>query len=221
MKIMKEQLMMRKFLEAAKGLGLCLALNFVFITPSSADVLLDIDGSANKVINPQIRQREFKKAAIDKERFEVLVYTGLYSYEHFDSRPILGLKGSYHFKNKFFLDLDYGASKLSGEVGAISIQETLNRYDIGLGYNLIQGRAYRENGLAYSNELFLKLSKGKIDAGEENDYTSFGMGVRLLHPNDRFCFQTGFNKDSVDAQAGGVLEESHNLHFYMGVGMYF
>lgn len=217
-----KKLLMHKLLKGMSCLAACLVLNLASPSLATADALLDIDGSADKIVNPQIRQRDFTKAAIDDETYEILVYTGLYSYEHFDSRPILGLKGTYHFKNRFFVDLDYGTSKINGEIGAISVVETISRYDFGLGFNLIQGRAYRDNGLALSNELFIKLAKGRIDANaEKSDYTSMGMGIRLLHPNDNFSFQTGFNKDTVDAQTSGVLEEAHNLHFYMGIGIYF
>lgn len=189
-----------------------------------ADALLDIDGSKAKLVNPKIQQTEFSAASIDQESFELLGYGGLYSFENFDTRLIMGVKGSFHFKNRFFIDFDYGSSSVKGDFTTgnttISVDETLTRYDAGIGFNLIEGRVFWQEGFALTNELYLKYSRGKVEINNaKNDFSSIGMGVRLLHPNDFLSLQAGFNKDSIES--GNGLENSENLKFFAGIGIYF
>jgi len=189
-----------------------------------ADALLDIDGSKRKIVNPSISQTEFSKASIDNENFELIAYTGFYSFENFDTRAMIGAKGSFHFNNRLFIDLDYAGSSVKGDAiinnNAISVDEGLSRYDAGLVINLFDGRMYLNDGFALSNEFYLKYAQGKIEINNaKNDFSSIGMGIRLLHPNDFFVVQLGFSKDSVESGSG--LDSSENTRFFAGAGIYF
>jgi hypothetical protein len=198
-----------------------LAKNFCFVfiallfnSSVFADALLDIDGSKDKHIRPDIKQQEFKPARIDKEKFEIVAYTGVYNIESYDTRAIFGVKGSFHLNKVFFIDIDYGNSTLKDQ--QINFDESLTRYDAGLGINLFQGQAFWREGQAINSQLFLKYSIGKIDVNNgKNNFKSFGLGLRLLHPNDRLSLQTGFNKDMIeDPKLTG-------LKYFIGLGVYF
>ena len=186
----------------------------IFSTTVFADALLDIDGSKDKHIRPAIKQQEFKSAYIDKEHFEVIAYTGTYNIETFDTRAIFGVKGSFHLNRAFFLDIDYGNSTLKDQQA--NIDEALTRYDAGIGVNLFQGQAFWKKGLAINNQFYIKYSVGKIQVNDgKNNYRSLGIGMRLLHPNDKLSLQAGFNKDAIkDPSLTG-------LKYFVGLGVYF
>jgi len=200
---------------------------FLFLGQSvvvNADALLDIDGSKEKFISPQIKQTEFKPAKIDSENFEVLAYVGTYDFDSFDTRAIYGFKGSFHFNQKLFLDVDYGNSDLKGRIDTsnptTAIDESIIRYDAGIGFNLMHGDAFWKKGEAFTNQLYIKYSLGKIDIdSSKSSFNSLGMGVRLLHPNDMISLQVGFNKDSVDGSGGN--SSFTNLKFFTGIGFFF
>lgn len=190
----------------------------------NADALLDIDGSKDKHIRPEIEQQEFKPARIDSENFEAIAYVGIYDFQGFDSRAIYGVKGSFHLNQTFFLDVDYGNSNLKGRSDpsnpATAIDESLIRYDAGLGINIMQGQAFWTKGKAFTNQLYLKYSLGKLDIDSQKEsFNSLGIGLRLLHPNDMLSMQIGINKDSVEASVGS--SSASNIKFFTGLGFYF
>jgi outer membrane beta-barrel protein len=205
-------------------LNTCLVLLLGQSLIVNADALLDIDGSKEKFISPQIKQTEFKPSKIDSENFEVLAYAGTYDFDSFDTRPIYGFKGSFHFNRKLFLDIDYGNSNLKGRTNpsdpTTTIDENIIRYDAGLGINLMQGDAFWKKGEAFKNQLYIKYSLGKIDIdSQKSSFNSLGLGVRLLHPNDMISLQAGFNKDSVENSGGN--SSFSNLKFFTGIGFFF
>jgi len=196
-------------------IGLILSVNI-----ASADTLLDIDGSKDRLILPNIDQQE-KNNAVDQEDFEVMVYSGSYSLEEFDNQLFLGLKGSLFFTSRIFLDAEYGTSFLRGTLDTNEpINTRLNRYGVGLGYNLLKGKVFLGSGQVLSNELYVKYARGNIDTADtKNNYNSFGVGIRVLGIKDKFSFHTGASKDNIDS-SGGILTGS-NLKLFAGLGMYF
>lgn len=190
-----------------------------------ADALLDIDGARDKNIRPQINQQEFKAARIDDENFEVLGYLGAYKFEGFDSRALFGIKAAYHFDNSFFVEIDYGNSSVKGRIDpldlATSVDEDIVIYDFGLAYNLLEGQGFwSNNGKAINSNFFIKYAVGKVGIESEKlNSRSLGLGLRLLMPNDKLSLQMGANKDSVEGN--DTLNNSSNLKFYTGLGIYF
>lgn len=208
-------------IETRKSLCLILAILIMFngsIQNVFADALLDIDGARDKNIRPQIKQQEFKMARIDDENFEFLPYLGIYKFDGFDSRVLYGIKAAYHFENKFFMEIDYGNSSVKGRTDpsdvTSAIDEDITLYDLGLAYNLLEGQGFRSNGKAINSNFFIKYAIGKVSTDSEKySSKSFGLGLRLLMPNDRFSVQIGANKDTV--------ESANNLKFFTGLGIYF
>lgn len=193
-------------------------------TTLSADALLDINGSKDKNIRPEIKQQEFKPAKIDTENFEVIAYIGTYDFEGFDVRPIYGVKGSFHLNQTFFLDIDYGNTSIKGRTipstPSTAIDESVIRYDAGLGINLMQGQVFWGKGEAFTNQLYVKYSLGKLDIdSQKNSLKSIGLGIRLLHPNDTLSMQIGVNKDNIEGSGG--LSNFSNIKFFTGLGFYF
>ncbi len=189
-----------------------------------ADDLLDIEGNREGLVHPHISQEEFKEARIDSENFEIIAYLGTYNIEHFDTQGIFGVKGSFHLNHRFFIDVDYGSSSISGRLdptnASTAVDESLIRYDASLGYNFFEGTVFWENGFALHNEFYVKYGKGKLEINNvKNNLGSLSIGTRLLHPNDKLVLQLALNKDSIES--GGAIADSSALKFFVGLGIYF
>ena len=114
-----------------------------------------------KIIEPDVKAQKAEEAKIDNEVFEAGFFVGMISIEDFGTKPLYGVKASFHATEDFFLQTNYGrskAGKTSYEYDDINILTDSDReysyYDLLVGYNLFPGETFVTQNLTF-NSAFL------------------------------------------------------------------
>ena len=181
------------------------------------------------LLEPKVEQQQIKEPKIDSEHFEIGLFTGLLSIEHFGSEPAYGLFMNYHATEDIFLQASAHASsvgKTSFEIltGSNSLTEEerdLTSYSLSAGLNILPGESFWWGNRAFNNALTALIGIGSTDfAGDDHFTISLGLSYRLLI-NDLFAVQVQVSDYLFEQTLFEEDETTHNLFTHIGLSVFF
>ncbi|MCW8193623.1 outer membrane beta-barrel domain-containing protein [Proteobacteria bacterium 005FR1] len=132
------------------------------------------------------------QADIDKENFELGVFTGIINIGDFGSEWLAGISANFQASENFFLQYNY----LQADAGLSSFEESQGRYfsgsdrnfvhyDLLVGYKLFQAEVYPREGKANLSSFYLVGGVGETRFGDEENFTiTAGIGYELALTRD-------------------------------------
>lgn len=183
---------------------------------------------SEQIIQPEIDRREVQIPRIDTEDFEVGMYAGLLSVEHFGAKPVYGARLAYHVSEDFFVEGMYGKSSISdGTLCSLGLclfpsrEEDLAYYGVSVGYNIMPGEIFigRENAL--TSAVYLIAGVGNMSFVDESQFTiNVGMGIRVL-PVDWLALHVTMRDHLFKSDILGTEEIYNNFELTLGLSAYF
>jgi len=183
-----------------------------------------------QVIDPEVKRREIKEPAIDREDFEVGAFVGIMSIEDFGTDVVYGARIAYHVTEGFFIEGTIGQTEagltsfeqLSGGARLIDDDErTFTYYNLNVGYNILPGEGFIGEGRAYNTNFYLIGGLGSTTfAGDDRFTVNFGAGFRFLL-TDSVAFHVDFRDHLFDIDLLGEEKTVHNLEGHLGVTVFF
>ena len=181
------------------------------------------------VIQPDIERRDVDESIIDSENFEFGFFAGIMSFEDFGSNDVYGLRLAFHVTEDWFVEANYGLSKLQPSTyeqqpGTIPIltddQRELSYYNLNLGYNLLPGEVYLGN-LALNSSFYLIFGAGNTLFADNDYFTyNFGGGLRLF-ATDWIAMHWDVRNHLMTHALFGPEKEIQNLETHIGLTLFF
>ncbi|CBL46155.1 Hypothetical protein HDN1F_25720 [gamma proteobacterium HdN1] len=199
------------------------------LQPQSAYAEDSIATAQEPGYEPQIIRTEFQEDAIDSENFEVGAFFGQMATERLGTNNMLGLGLAWHASEDFFFELSASriaiqSSKLrdmASEVGeTLSGSDTLTRYDLSLGWNVLPGELFIGKGRTLNTAVYLIGGLGSVDYLDDRQAAFHaGAGYRILL-NDWLSFRIDSRASIFDGNSaeGG---RTKNLEMRAGLSAFF
>lgn len=181
------------------------------------------------VIDPVVERRAVKPADIDSEDFQVGAYFGQINVEDFGSTSIVGVRGTYHISESFFLDATWARSgavdRTSAEVlnnlDLLGGDREYSYYDLAIGWNVLPGEIFLGKGRAMNSALYLVAGAGNTTFGGDDFFTTtIGAGFRVL-PADFIAVSLDVRDHIFDFDRTGTDKTTHNLEYGLGLSWFF
>jgi len=140
-----------------------------------------------QAVEPKVERHHIKVADIDADDFEIGAFVGLISVEDFGTNGVYGAKLAYHVTEDFFLEANYGVSKLDKSSFEVINDRLLlsdserdySYYNLSVGYNLFPGEAFLFD-MAFKNAFYLIGGVGSTSfAGDDLHTFNLGFGYRI------------------------------------------
>jgi outer membrane beta-barrel protein len=211
---------------------------FTRVAPLLAFALLPLASFANegdieikpvKVVDPKVDRREVNGAAIDTERFEVGVFSGVLSVEDFSSNLLYGVSASYHISDRWLLQLNYGQSDVEKSTYEEVIDSSFlsdddrqfEYYHVLGGYNLFPGRSFLGEKSKYNSGIYLLAGVGNTRfAGNDNFTLVFGGSYRVVATDWLTC-SLDLRDHIVEREFIDDKKSTHNIEMSIGVNVLF
>lgn len=184
---------------------------------------------AEQVIEPSVPRRDITVPKIPSNDILIGGYLGTYSSEDFGASFVYGARLGYHITEDFFVEGVYGTTKVSDEnyrqilPGGIfpDREETLDYYNLSIGYNVLPGEAFVGRSYAFAQALYLIAGVGSTRFIEQSSQTiSFGVGYRVMF-KDWASIQLDFRDHMYSIDLLGQDKSTHNLEFTVGATFFF
>ena len=182
------------------------------------------------LIEPDVQPQAVTEALIDTENFEVGLVTGFMKIEDFESSFLWGGKLSYHLSERYFFEANLGFAeggetsfeKLAGNVRVLSEEEREYRYyDVNLGINLLPGRAFLNEDVAFNTNFYLIGGAGATEfAGDTRFTANVGAGYQVLL-NDGIAVQFKVREHLYRIDVLGEEKTSMNTEVSAGLSVFF
>ena len=185
------------------------------------------------VLDPNIVRLGLKDADIDDENFEVGVFGGFMSVEHFGTFPVYGARGAWHLSEDLFFEINVGATSVdktpeeerNANVNFFTEDERdMLYYNLSLGFNLLPGEVFLTKNSAFNSSFYVIAGGGTVEfLGEKEFAVNIGAGLRLIL-TDQFALHVGFQDIITDQPV--VLNpnaedgSAHNMQYTFS-GTYF
>lgn len=178
----------------------------------------------------QVERRDVLEDILDSENFEFGVQLGLISIEDFESNLWVSGHFAYHINEHFYAKALYGHSK-AGESSFEKLvnvpplltdeDRKLNYYGLNIGYNLLPGEVFLNEGVALNSMLSIELGGGSTEFAGDNQFTvNFTVNYRLFL-TDWLTWDIGMSDYIFDTSVTGENKTTHNLNLTTGVAFYF
>ena len=215
--------------------GLLLGLFAVILSGCASGMKAGIasDGESTDdgaVIEPDVARRKIDPPKIDTDDFEIGAFVGLMSVEDFETNAVYGLRLDYHVTEKFFVEGNYGQTKvgetsyekLSGGAQLLpDDQRKLSYYDLSVGYNLLPGEAFVGRNRAFNGALYVQAGAGNTDFAGDNHFTlMLGAGYRMLLWR-AMAMNVDFRDHIWDSDFLGESKTTHNIELSLGLSFFF
>ncbi|MGH1487058.1 MAG: outer membrane beta-barrel domain-containing protein [Cellvibrionaceae bacterium] len=206
----------------------------------SAAVTAQGSGSSVKIIEPKKDVKIAKSAAIDDEKFELGLFTGILAVDEFNDNPVYGISFSYHMTPKFLLQLNYGESETrtpTFEKNATpdpdnpfltDSQRTFEYVNLLAGYRVLRGRSFFGRNSKYNSDIYLMFGVDSVDfaQGSSNTGIVIGTSYRVVL-TDSLTMNVDFRGHAVDREfnilsgAEGNKESTFNTELIVGLNLLF
>lgn len=210
-----------------------LAFLILSMTPAHSTNVLANDATpsaADDMVPTQIERRDVLEDLLDSENFEFGIQLGLLSIEDFESNLWLSGHFSYHINENFYVKALYGHSK-AGETSFEKLvnvpplltddDRKLNYYGLNIGYNLLPGEVFLNEGVALNSMLSVELGGGSTEFAGDNQFTvNFSVNYRLFL-TDWLTWDIAMSDYIFDTSVTGENKTTHNLNLTTGVAFYF
>lgn len=141
-----------------------------------------------QVVVPEVDRRDVRVPRFPSNDFEAGLFAGTYSTQNFGASAVVGLRLGYHITEDVFVEAVYGQTKVSDEdfrqilpSGLLaSPSETLQYYNVSLGYNILPGEVFIGRKHAKPTQLYLIVGLGSTNFAQQQRQTvNFGLGTRV------------------------------------------
>jgi outer membrane beta-barrel protein len=182
-----------------------------------------------QVIEPTVPRRDVRVPKIPSRDIIVGAYLGTYSSEDFGASFVYGARIGYHITEDFFVEGIYGTTKVSDEnyrqilPGGVfpTKTETLDYYNLSVGYNILPGEAFFGRSYAMASALYLIAGVGSTKFLEQSSQTiNFGLGYRVFY-KDWGAIQVDFRDHMYSLDLLGQSKSTHNLELTIGATFFF
>lgn len=180
-----------------------------------------------QAVEPNVERREVKVADIDAGDFELGVFGGVLSVVDFGANGVYGAKLAYHVTEDFFLEGNYGLSKIDKttfetinpeEVTDLMTDEDrdYSYYNLSVGYNLFPGESFLGHWTLRS-AFYLVAGVGSTSfAGDDLHTIVGGFGYRVTVW--RFInVHVDFRDHVFDSDVTFEEKTRHNLEMTTGI----
>lgn len=181
-----------------------------------------------QIIDPEIARREIKVPKIRSENFELGLFTGILSTQDLQTDLIYGVRAAYHVTEDFFVEGEYGRSKVSDEVRRVIGQPffkkqviDLDTYGLSLGYNLLPGEVFVGTRYAMTSVVYVLGGVGNTHFNSENFLTyNAGFGLKVL-PKDWLAVRLEARDRIWESDLLGRNKLTNNFELTLGLAAYF
>lgn len=183
-----------------------------------------------QVVEPRVKRREVKPAALDNENFEAGAFLGVVSIEDFGSSFSYGARLAYHFTEDLFAEATVGSAEagrtsyeeLSGSAELLTDSERrFTHYDLSLGWNVLPGEVFLGGSRAMPSAVYVSLGAGSTRfAGDDHFTVVLGAGLRVL-ANDWLAVHVDARNLAFESDLLGENKLTHNLQFTFGLTAFF
>jgi outer membrane beta-barrel protein len=177
-----------------------------------------------QVIVPQVERRSIQRPRFPSNDFTVSLFAGAYNTQNFGSSGVSGVRLGYHITENFFVEGTLGRTKLSDDAfrqilpGGVfaSADQKLTYYNVGLGYNLLNGESFFGSKVAKLTQGYVIAGTGNTKIAEQNKQTvMLGFGMRLIL-NDWFVVQADFREHLFSLDLLGKRQNTRNPEASIG-----
>lgn len=183
-----------------------------------------------QVVEPRVKRREVKPAALDNENFEAGAFLGVVSIEDFGSSFSYGARLAYHFTEDLFAEATVGSAEagrtsyeeLSGSAELLTDTERrFTHYDLSVGWNVLPGEVFLGGSRAMPSAVYVSLGAGSTRfAGDDHFTVVLGAGLRVL-ANDWLAVHVDARNLAFESDLLGENKLTHNLQFTFGLTAFF
>lgn len=183
-----------------------------------------------QVVEPRVKRREVKPAALDNENFEAGAFLGVVSIEDFGSSFSYGARLAYHFTEDLFAEATVGSAEagrtsyeeLSGSAELLTDSERrFTHYDLSVGWNVLPGEVFLGGSRAMPSAVYVSLGAGSTRfAGDDHFTVVLGAGLRVL-ANDWLAVHVDARNLAFESDLLGENKLTHNLQFTFGLTAFF
>ncbi|MEX1033098.1 MAG: outer membrane beta-barrel domain-containing protein [Cellvibrionaceae bacterium] len=210
-----------------------IALPWALLAPAHAQDEQPEGGSRSvldQIITPDMERRVIEEDALDRENFELGLYTGVLSVEDFGSNDVTGIRFAYHVTEGFFLEAVLAQStlretsfeRLSGSAPLLTDeQRELTYYNLSIGYNIFPGEVFIGKNWAFNTSLYVIAGAGNTSFADEEHFTyNFGGGLRFFL-TDWIALHVDMRDHIFSHDLLGEELTTHNLEAHMGFTLFF
>lgn len=180
-----------------------------------------------KIIEPNKSAPQLHAAAIDTEKFELGVYTGLISIEDFNTNVVTGIAFNYHFSNRFIAQASYGKTEVDqAAFEKVANGKFLSDYDftyvdLVLGYKLLDGRSFFGKRHKYNSALYLLGGAADVSFANNNE-TGLVLGTSYRSViTDWLTMNIDIRNTTIDMELNGVSRKTNNTELNVGLNALF
>lgn len=187
------------------------------------------------VIDPNVVRLGLKEDDLDEENFEVGLFAGFMSVEHFGTYPVYGVRAAWHVSEDLFFEANYGLTSVDKTPAEDFISEDtnfftdderdFNYYNLSLGFNIFPGEVFVTKDWAFNSSFYLLAGGGTVDfLGEKEFAFNIGGGLRIVF-TDWFAAHVGFQDIITDKPVvlnpQGREGSAHNMQYTFSGTFYF
>ncbi|MEX1033373.1 MAG: outer membrane beta-barrel domain-containing protein [Cellvibrionaceae bacterium] len=166
---------------------------------------------------------------LNSEVFELGLFAGVLNIGDFASEWVVGVSGTFHASEDFFLQYNYlqtdaDLSSFEESQGSFFSGDDRNfaHYDLLVGYNIFQGEMYPDQGVANLSALYLVGGVGDTQFGDEESFTyTVGAGYRVAFAR-RYILHVDYRNYIYESSLiRGEEKFTQNSQFSVGVNYLF
>ncbi|MBX2807577.1 MAG: outer membrane beta-barrel domain-containing protein [Cellvibrionaceae bacterium] len=197
---------------------------------ASADALTT---KPKSIIAPEKEVVLAKSAAIDDEKFELGIFTGVLAVEDFSSNKTLGLSLSYHISPRWMVQFNYAdatvdrsATERQNETDFLIGDRDVSYYHFLAAYRLLSGRSFLGKNNKYNSDLYFLSGLGSVAlSDDDNASVVIGTSYRVVL-TDALVANLDFRGHSVRRSAAGrnFLDDgkrTFNSELALGINLLF
>jgi outer membrane beta-barrel protein len=180
-----------------------------------------------KIIEPNKSAPQLQAAAIDTEKFELGVYTGLLSIEDFNTNVVTGIAFNYHLSKRFIAQATYGKTEVDqAAFETIANGKFLSDYDftyidLVLGYKIFDGRSFMGKRHKYNSALYFMGGAADVSFADNNE-TGLVLGTSYRTViTDWMTFNIDIRNTTLDMELIGVTRKTNNTELNVGLNALF
>lgn len=185
------------------------------------------------VIDPNVVRLGLKDAEIDDENFEIGVFVGFMSVEHFGTHEVYGARAAWHVSEDLFFEANYGmvsvdrtpAEDISDSNFFTDDERDFTYYNLSLGFNVLPGEVFMTENWAFNSSIYVVAGGGTVEfLGEKEFALNVGMGLRLIATDAiavHILFQDIMTDKPKELNIQGQEGSAHNMQYTTSLTYFF
>lgn len=180
-----------------------------------------------KIIEPNKSAPQLQAAAIDTEKFELGVYTGVLSIEDFNTNVVNGVAFNYHLSRRFIAQSTYGTTEVDQAAfekvanGKFLSDYSFTYIDLLLGVKALEGRSFLGKRHKFNSALYFLGGAADVEFADNNS-TGLVLGTSYRTVvTDWMTFNIDIRNITVDMELNGITRKTNNTELNVGLNALF